>query len=55
MLTYSHDSSTYLTQQNMASDQGLHYLLKGISIQNEIKMNKVHQTPLKLEMDSYIW
>ena len=32
--------------------QGLHCLLTGICIRNRIKMKNVHQTPLKLEMDS---
>ena len=32
--------------QNVSSDQGLHFLLIGISIKNKIKMNKY--TPLNL-------
>ena len=36
-------------QQNTASDQGLHCLLTGISVQN--KNENSHQKPLKLEMD----
>ena len=31
--------------------QGLHCLLTGISIKNQIKTKKIYQTPLKLEMD----
>ena len=37
--------------QNAASDEGLLCLVTGISINNKIKIKKVLQTPLKLEMN----
>ena len=43
------------TSQNAASDQGLHCLLMRISLKNKIKMKKVHQPPLELEMDLSNW
>ena len=40
----------------MVSDQGLHCLLKWIFVKIRVKFEKVHQTPLKLEMDlSNMW
>ena len=43
------------TPDNAVFDQGLHCLLAGISFRNRLKMKKVHQTALKLEMDSSNW
>ena len=43
------------SEQAAASDQDFHCLLTRISIRNRKKNEKVHQTPLKLEMDSSNW
>ena len=40
------------TPQNAESDPGLHCLPTRKSIRNIIKMKGVHQTPVKLKMDS---
>ena len=48
--TYANSADPDQTPQNAAPDQGLHCLLTGISIQNQIKMKKVHLAPLKLEI-----
>ena len=37
--------------QHAASDQDLHYLLTDISIKDKLKLEKVHQTPLKRSID----
>ena len=37
--------------QKAASDQGLHCLRTGISNKNTIKNEKLHQIPLKWQMD----
>ena len=53
--TYANSADPDQTPQNAASDQSLHCFLTGISNRSRIKMKKVHQPPIKLEMDSSNW
>ena len=50
--TFANSADPDETPQHAASDQGPRCLLLGLSIKNKINSDKVHQTPLKLEMDS---